>query len=94
MKKTIACMTAGEINKALDRADRASSKLTDEFIAAGRGYERPSETRTMSDPLAQRYKQLSDERSELNNEISRRYGPGAPRRLPFGRGFGPIKGNC
>lgn len=88
-KKTIACMTAGEINKALDRADKSSSALTEEFIAVGRGHELPSETRTMTDPLAEKWKQLSNERSGLRREIERRYGPGAPSRLPP-RGFGPI----
>jgi len=88
MSKTVPCMTSSEINKALDRADRVSSKLTDEFIAAGRGTERPSETWKLTDPLAQRYKELSDVRSELRREVERRYGPSAPRRLP--RGFGPI----
>lgn len=92
MPKTVPCMTPSEINKALDRADRVSSKMTDEFIAVGRGHERPSETWKLNDPLAQRWKALSNIRSELHREVERRYGPGAPRRLP--RGFGPTKGSC
>jgi hypothetical protein len=79
-------LTAGQINKALDKVDKASSKLVDEFIAAGRGRELPSETMTKSDPLARKYVQLWEERSQLRAEVEHRYGPGAPQRLP--RGFG------
>lgn len=82
------CMTAGEINKALDRLDKIGSKLTDEFIAAGRGHELPSETFKKDDPLAKRYIENANARSRLRAEIAARYGPGAPSRLP--RGFGPI----
>lgn len=89
MKKTIECMTGREINKALDRLDKVRSTLNDEFIAVGRGHETPSETMKMNDPLAQRWKQHSDAAGALRFEISRRYGPGAPSRLPP-RGFGPI----
>lgn len=88
-KKTVECMTAGEINKTLDRLDTVRSKLNDEFIATGRGHETPAETMKMDDPLARRWKVHSNEASALRFEISRRYGPGAPSRLPP-RGFGPI----
>jgi hypothetical protein len=88
--KPIEEMTAGEINKRLDRLDRQSSELTDEFIAAGRGHELPSETAKLDDPLARRKNQLFTEHSALHREIERRYGPGAPSRLP--RGFRPVKG--
>lgn len=80
-------MTAGQINKALDALDRASSKITDEFIAVGRGHERPSETWKLDDPLARKWKQVTARQAALRNEIALRYGPGAPHRLP--RGFGP-----
>lgn len=83
-----ATMTAGQINKRLDQLDKESSKLTDEMIAAGRGYEKPSETFTKSDPLAERIKRNFNERTNLQREIEHRYGPGAPSRLP--RGFGPL----
>jgi hypothetical protein len=84
-------MTAGEINKALDRHDVHRSKLDDEMIATGRGSERPSEFlhRSKTDPLSLKLQAASDTHHALHNEISRRYGPGAPRRLP--KGFGPIK---
>ena len=42
-------MSAAQINKALDKLDEQSSKLTHEFIAAGRGNERPSEYLKMDD---------------------------------------------
>ena len=91
-KTTVPCMTAGQINKALDRLDKLSSKITDAFIEAGRGSERPSEISRMTDPLARKYQKLSDERGELRNEIAMRMGPGSTRRLP--RGFGPLPHRC
>lgn len=78
----LSTLTPSEINRRLDRLDKLSSKLTDEFIAAGRGHEKPSETFTKTDPLAERSKQVWAEQDVLRREISRRYGPGAPSRLP------------
>lgn len=86
--ETVATWPPSKINKALDRLARLSSELTDEFIAAGRGYETPSETWKLDDPLARRAKKIFDEKSVLRHEIERSYGPGAPSRLP--KGFGPI----
>lgn len=79
---SIAKMTPGQINKSLDRADQASELLTDVFIEVGRGSETPSETMMGVDPLSRQYQRLVMARSILTDEISRRYGPGAPRRLP------------
>jgi hypothetical protein len=87
--KSPSLMSAGEINKALDAIDAQVSKLTQEFIDAGRGHERPSEYLKMNDPLANRAKDLYNKRSALQIEKDMRYGPGAPSRLPKGRGFGP-----
>lgn len=78
-------MTNGEINKGLDRLDEASSILTNIFIEVGRGYERPSETFKLNDPLALLSKALFDLTSILRREVSRRYGPSAPSRLPTGK---------
>ena len=75
-------MTNGTINRTLDRLDKAGAMLTDVFIDEGRGYEKPSETLRLSDPLAILYRQLWEARTLLHDEISRRYGPGAPSRLP------------
>ena len=85
LKGNVEEMSASTINRILDRLDKAGSMLTDVFIAEDRGYELPSETFQLSDPLATLYQQLHDARTLLRNEISRRYGPGAPSRLPLGR---------
>ncbi len=77
-------MTSGQINKELDKLDAQGSKLTDKFITTGRGHEKPSETFTKSDPLAIEYKAIQERKSSLHSEIERRYGSGAPRRLPPG----------
>ncbi len=90
-KKDTRDMTAGEINRELDSLDKKRSKLNDEFIAAGRGHETVNETWKKDDPLALRYKEISNRHGDLRNEISARMGPGAPSRLPKGRFFGPRK---
>lgn len=79
--------TAGEINKALDKLDKWSSANTVKLIEAGRGRELSSETMQLSDPLALEYQAIMKERQKYQLEISLRYGPGAPSRLP--KGFGP-----
>ena len=84
-------MTAGQINRALDRLEADSRRLTQRFIDAGRGHERMQEILAAGDPLALAYRAVSDATRALRNEIERRYGPGAPSRLPAGRGFGPIR---
>ncbi len=83
-------MTAGQINKALDKIDDEISRINEEMIDAGRGDERASKTWKKSDPLAMKWRAASEKRTALRNEAERRYGPGAPRHLP--RGFGPLKG--
>jgi hypothetical protein len=86
-----ATMTASNINKELDRLSSESSKLNAEFIAAGRGSEKPSEYLRKDDPLAMRAKRLFARETELQTEIVMRAGPGQ-RRLPIERGrFGPRK---
>lgn len=87
--EVVARWAPAKINGMLDRLRKLSSVLTDEFIAAGRGHERASETWQFDDPLAERYKAISRSQDVLRNEIERRYGPGAPSRLP--RGFGPTR---
>jgi hypothetical protein len=79
-----ATMTAGAINKELDKLDERNSVLTDMMIDAGRGHERPSEYLQMNDPMSSELRSLSGRRSSLRAEISVRYGPGAPSRLPVG----------
>lgn len=89
--KPISQMTAGEINKALNRIDAQGSQITAAFIAAGRGDERPSEYLSKTDALSQKALANYQARMALRNEMERRYGPGTPSRLP--KGFGPIKQN-
>ena len=88
--KEVSKMTAGEINKELDKLDKEDSKLTSALIAAGRGNERFSEIVVSQDEFSRKAKMLWDRRMQLRNEIEARYGPGAPSRLP--KGFGPISG--
>ena len=90
--KDVSQWTAGQINFALDRLDVRSSSNTRAFIDAGRGYERPSDYMHKDDELSREARAIFEERSALRREIEFRYGPGAPSRLPPGRGFGPRKG--
>lgn len=82
-------MSASQINRELDRLDTEREKINEEFIAVWRGHETAEETHRKSDPLALRWRTISDRRSELREEMERRYGPGCPSRLP--RGFEPIR---
>ncbi len=82
-------MLASAINKELDALDVKSGKNCRAFIEAGRGHERPSEYMSKQDPLSREACAIADRESDLRREVVRRYGPGAPSRLP--RGFGPLK---
>jgi hypothetical protein len=82
-------MTAGQINKELDKLDEQDTRLGDLMIAEGRGHERPSEYLKLTDPLSTELRKNYERRQDLHIEISLRYGPNPPRRLPTGRGFGP-----
>jgi hypothetical protein len=86
-------MTVGEINRELDRLDVKRSKNCAAFIATGRGHERPSDYATKDDPLSVESRTIGDRQCALRHEIERRYGPGAPSRLPLRKGFGPLKNN-
>jgi hypothetical protein len=80
--KDLATMTNSAINRRLDSLSNQLSKVNQKFIDSGRGHERPSDFRHQTDALAKKYIKLSDEYSALANEVGRRYGPGAPSRLP------------
>ena len=88
-------MTAGQINKELDKLDAQDSQLGQLMlmlmIDSERGYERPSDYRDKTDALSVELRRLADRRMALHIERDLRYGPGAPPRLPLGRGFGPRK---
>ncbi len=81
-------MTAGQINKELDALEAEDSKLTDAFIAAGRGAERPTDRANKTDPLSIRAREISDRLDALRSEGKARYGPGLTGHLPA-KGFGP-----
>ena len=89
--KAIEDMSPGEINRALDTLDKRRAKNTAAFIEAGRGHERPTDYAAKGDPLSVEARAIADRQNDLRREIARRYGPGAPSRLPRGRGFGPLK---
>lgn len=86
--KDPAVMQPAEINRELDALDKRGEKNTAAFIAAGRGHERPSDRRDMSDPLTLAERAIHLRRSALTAEISKRCGPGSPNRMP--KGFRPI----
>ena len=83
-------MQPSAINRELDALDKRNAKNSDAFVAAGRGNERPADYRTKVDPLSLEAKAISVRAMQLKSEIARRYGPGAPSRLP--RGFRPSAG--
>ena len=82
-------MTPGQINRELDALDRRRDRNTEAFIAAGRGEERPSDYLGKDDALSMEARAIYDRRCDLRREIERRYGPGAPSRLP--RGFRAVR---
>lgn len=49
-----------------------ASRLCEEFIAAGRGLERPSQTALLTDPLALLYRENARLLSLIRSEIDRR----------------------
>jgi hypothetical protein len=82
-------MLAHEINKELESLRKLRAKLTDKYIAAGRGHERPSDRVGKTDPLSLEAEALEARRSALYIEAELRYGPGFHGTLP--RGAGPRK---
>jgi hypothetical protein len=90
--KKVSEMSANQINKALDALDEKDSIVNSQLIAAGRGSEKYQDVLKHSDPLSQEAANNFHRRMELFREIESRAGPGT-RRLPSGRGFGPLKVN-
>lgn len=72
-------LTASGLNNRLDSLQKKRNKITDKFIRAGRGNEKPAEIWKMSDKLAQEYKYNQTLLNNAHDEISRRYGPGIHR---------------
>jgi hypothetical protein len=86
-REDVESLSAAAVNKALDRLDAEQSKLLDALIEAGLGTTRLQTILKLDHPVARQYAALTDQILLLQEEIKRRYGPGAPSRLP--RGFGP-----
>lgn len=82
-------MTAGEINHELDLLDAKASMLNSQLIDAGRGHEMYSQTFAKADRVSLNFIKVHKRIEQLRQEIRARYGPGAPWRLPRGKGFGP-----
>lgn len=72
MTKQPESMSRAELQRAMDRAGKASMELCDEMIAAGRGNERPSETAGKTDPLSVRFNAARALDSALHAEAARR----------------------
>ena len=70
--KTPDLLTESELRKAIAKVAVESSTICSAFIEAGRGYERPTETRLKTDPLALRWKECAARSDVLNTEANRR----------------------
>ncbi len=65
-------LSAKKLSEAISKASDARSRITDEMIAAGRGYERHNETMTKDDGLSLRYIAASNRCADLRGEEKRR----------------------
>ena len=72
MTKSLDMMTASEIQRAYDKASAESSNICHAFIDAGRGHERPSEIRHMTDALAMRSTANSERLRAIVHEMESR----------------------
>ena len=70
--KALREMTRAEIERAADKAHKASSALIAEMIAAGRGTERPSQTALKNDDLSRRYLAAFQTERDIADECRRR----------------------
>ena len=82
-------MTAAEINSERTLLDSLSSKLTSELIKNGRGRERFSDIRPMTDKLSVDYIAAAEREAALLEEVVLRYGSTISRLPTWRRGFGP-----
>jgi len=82
-------MTAMEINSERTLLDSLSSKLTSELIKNGRGRERFSDIRPMTDKLSVDYIAAAEREAALLAEVVLRYGSTISRLPTWRRGFGP-----
>lgn len=65
-------MSATVLQTAHDKESATGSKITDEMINAGRGTEKPTETRTKTDDLSLRYQAHADRWRAINDEMDAR----------------------
>ena len=87
--KPVSELTPGQLNKRLESLQKKSSRITEKFIRAGRGSERPTEIWQQSDKLSQEYKYNQTLMNNVFDEITKRYGPNV-RRAPT-RSKNPMK---
>lgn len=65
-------LTPSELIRALAKADVESSAMCTRFIEANRGFEKPSETRLLSDSLALEWQAMVARHEPLQRERDRR----------------------
>lgn len=68
MAKPLSEMSERELESAYKKESDTGSKLTDEMISAGRGTERPTETRTKDDELSRKYNSHMDRMQAIVGE--------------------------
>ena len=72
MTKSLDMMTASEIQRTYDKVSAEGSIIGRAFIDAGRGHERPTEIRHMTDALAVRYTVNMEKFSAIVQEMESR----------------------
>lgn len=65
-------LTKSQLLKKKEVVSEKQSKIADEMIAAGRGYELPTETRQKTDELSLQFIDAADKFLAVQNEIERR----------------------
>ena len=65
-------LSGPELTRRYEKNLKEGSQIGQEMIAAGRGYEKPSETRTKTDSLSQRSNANSDRHNSFVEEMRRR----------------------
>lgn len=72
MAKPLSEMSERELESAYEKESDNGSKVTSDMIAAGRGSEKPSETRTKDDALSRRLNEHFDRMRSINDERAAR----------------------
>lgn len=88
-------LSATKLQAAYQKQKAENLRLNGEMIATGRGYERPSKTRTKTDELSRRVNAAADRHNSLLTEIRRREEfSGSLKRLPARRRQASIEQLC